>query len=409
MKTFADFHIHSHYSRATSKQMNIEELSKFAKIKGLNLLGTGDFTHPKWFEELKSKLESLENGFYEYNKTNFILTAEISNIYKDNGKTRKIHNIIMAPDFEIVSQINDGLKKWGRLDYDGRPIFGKSSLELMEMLMKISERIIVVPAHCLTPWFSLFGSMSGYDDLKDCYKEYSKYIYALETGLSADPEMLWRLSKLDKYSLISNSDSHSPWPHRIGRECNVFDDLKSYDELLKTLKNKDKKKFLFTVEVDPNYGKYHFDGHRLCGIRLSPEEAIKNNNLCPKCKKQLTLGVLHRIEELADRKAGFKPENAVPFIYLIPLTEVLSALYNKGSQTKIIWKKYMDLIEKFGNEFKIMIDVDLKEIENIDRKLAYYISRIRQNKVKIEPGFDGVYGIPNFESAEEQSKINQYT
>jgi len=404
MKTFADLHIHSHYSRATSKEMNIDGLSKYAKLKGLNLLGTGDFTHPKWFEELKSKLE-FNQGLYEYNGMKYVLTAEISNIYKDMEKTRKVHNIIMAPDFEVASQINDGLKKWGRVDYDGRPIFGKSSVELMEMLMKISEKIIVVPAHIWTPWFSLFGSMSGYDNLKDCYKEYSKYIYALETGLSSDPEMNWRLSQLDRYSLISNSDSHSPYPHRIGRECNVFDDLKSYDELLKTLK-KENRKFLFTVEVSPSYGKYHFDGHRLCNISLSPEESVKIKDVCPKCGKQLTLGVLHRVEELADRKEGFMPENAVPFKNLIPLTEVLSALYNKGSQTKIVWKKYTDLIDKFGNEFAMMLDADLREIGAIDRKLAYYISRIRENKVRIVPGYDGVYGVPGFE---EQKALSQYT
>ncbi len=259
MKIVADLHIHSKYSRATSPSMDIEHLAAQAKIKGITILGTGDFTHPLWFKELKTKLVK-EGDLYKYDNTYFIPSVEISSIYKQDNKVRKIHNVILSPTLEIAEQITDELKKHGRVDYDGRPIFNIPSYELVEMVMNISKDNFVFPAHIWTPWFSLFGSKSGFDRIEDCYKDQLKHIHALETGLSSDPEMNWRISKLDKFALISNSDSHSPWPNRLGREANVFELKKpSYSEMINAIKTKDKKKFLFTIEVEPAYGKYHFD------------------------------------------------------------------------------------------------------------------------------------------------------
>src|SRR3989338_2357073 len=304
MKIIADLHIHSRFSRATSKELNIKNLEKYAKIKGLNLLGTGDFTHPEWLKELKNELTEDETGILK-TKTgfNFILQGEISLIYTQDGKGRRIHNVLLAKNLDVVEQINEALLKRGRLDYDGRPIFNLSCIEFTEMMKSIDKDIEIIPAHIWTPWFSLFGSMSGFDSVEECFKDQAKFIHALETGLSSDPAMNWRLSQLDNYTLISNSDSHSFWPWRIGRECNIFDIKLAYDAFIKSLKTKEG--FIETIEVDPSYGKYHFDGHRLCKVCMSPKDAIKNKNICPKCGRKLTIGVLHRVEELADREEGF--------------------------------------------------------------------------------------------------------
>jgi len=406
MKIIADLQIHSRFSRATSKQLNLENLEKFAKIKGLNLLGTGDITHPEWLKELKQGLTEDGSGILK-SKTgfNFVLQGEISNIYTQDGKGRRIHTLLMAKNFEIVEQIQEALKKKGRIDYDGRPIFGFSCPELVEMMKNIDEKIEIIPAHAWTPWFSLFGSMSGFDSVEECFKDQTKHIHAIETGLSSNPAMNWRLSQLDKYTLVSSSDAHSFWPWRIGREANVFDiDLK-YDDLLNAIRNK--KGFLYTIEVDPNYGKYHFDGHRACNVCLEPKESLKNNNICPNCKKPLTIGVLQRVEQLADREEGYKPKNAIPFKSLIPLSEILSALLNFGVASKKIFSEYYNLIKNFDNEINILLNVGKEDlIKASDEKIADAIIKIREGKVKIKPGYDGVYGQPIFENSQNDSGTN---
>jgi len=288
---FADLHIHSRYSRATSKNLSIKNLEKWARIKGLNLLGTGDFTHPEWLKELKNELKEDEGILKTESGFNFILQTEISLMYSQDGKGRRIHLLILAPSFEIIDQINSYLGKKGRVDYDGRPIFNIPCYELVENLMSISKDIEIIPAHCWTPYFGIFGSITGFGSMDDAFKDKVKYIHAFETGLSSDPEMNWRLSALDKFSILSFSDSHSFWPWRLGREATVFDLKKiSYKDLIYSIRNK---KIEFTIETNPAYGKYHFDGHRLCNYSCSPEESIKNNNICPVCKKPLTIGVLN--------------------------------------------------------------------------------------------------------------------
>ncbi|MBI4895932.1 MAG: hypothetical protein HY832_00065, partial [Candidatus Aenigmarchaeota archaeon] len=317
----ADLHIHSKYSRATSPSTDIKTLAAGAHIKGIDILGTGDFTHPLWFDELRNTLVDAD-GIYEYDNIKFIPSTEVSLIYRKDGKTRKIHHVILAPDLDIVAQINEYFKRHGRVDYDGRPIFGIPSEEVVYNLRQISDQIEVIPAHAWTPWFGIFGSMSGFDSLQECFGDQTKYIHAIETGLSSSPAMNWRIPELDTITLVSNSDAHSAEPWRIGREANMFDlkhvDYKHVIEAIRTRKN-----FLGTIEVDPAYGKYHFDGHRNCNIVLDPQESNKKKNICPKCGTMLTIGVLHRIEELAQRPEGFVLPDAAPFKKIIPFRKRL--------------------------------------------------------------------------------------
>jgi len=408
MKIIADLHIHSRYSRATSKQLNIENLEKYARIKGLSLLGTGDFTHPIWIKELKSELTEDGTGILK-TKTgfNFILQTEISLMYKQDEKSRKIHNIILAKNFDVVEQITEQLKKIGRVDYDGRPIFGIKCPDFVEMMKEIDKDIEIIPAHVWTPWFGLFGSKSGFDSVQECFKDQSKHIHALETGLSSDPAMNWRLSSLDKYTLISNSDLHSFWPWRIGRECNIFD-LKelSYDLLLNAIKTK--QGLVETIEVDPSYGKYHFDGHRNCNVCMSPNESLKHKDICPICGRKITIGVLHRIDELADRPDGFVPKGAVPFRSLIPLSEILSKLLNSGVASQKIWKAYYDLVNESRSEIDVLLNSSFDELKKVsDEKIAEAIINNRNGKIKIQPGFDGEYGYPIFSDKDTTKKVSK--
>ena len=408
MMIIADFHFHSKYSRATSKDMDISHLAKGAKLKGLQLLGTGDFTHPDWLNELKNKLKPEENLFV-YDDVYFMLTGEIATIFTHEYKTKKVHHVLHAPNFEVVGQINDVLAKWGRLQSDGRPMLTVSAPEMVEAVMEIDKNIFIYPAHAWTPWFSAFGSKSGFDSMKECYQDQIKHIHALETGMSSDPAMNWRLSSLDKFTLLSNSDSHSPHPWRLGREANVFEMKKvTYEEIHKAIIEKDMKRFLFTVEVDPNYGKYHFDGHRNCSIKLSPAEAKKYNNICPRCGRPLTIGVLHRVDDLADRPDGYVPKDAIPFKSLLPLYEIISfvtganQLYNK----KVILEQDK-LIDKFENEFNVLLNATKEELMKVtDEKIADAIIAVREGKVKFVAGYDGVYGRPVF-SEEEFEKIDR--
>jgi uncharacterized protein (TIGR00375 family) len=410
MKIFADLHLHSKYSRATSKNMDLEHLEEYAKIKGLNLLGTSDFTHPIWIKELKNKLEKINEGIFKTKSgMNFVLQTEISLMYTQK-KGRRIHLVILAPNFEIVDQITEYLKSKGRIDYDGRPIFNIPSPELTENLMSISKEIEIIPAHIMTPWFGTLGSKSGFDSVKECFQEKTKFIHAIETGLSADPKMLWRISSLDKFSLISNSDSHSFWPWRIGRETNVFD-LKelTYKNIISTIKEKNPNKFLFTIEVDPAFGKYHFDGHRNCNVSFSPKESKEHNSICPVCKQPLTIGVEYRVEELADREQGYKPQNAIPFKTLIPISEVIATVYNTQVSTKKVQNEYAKLIKNFNSEFKILLETPKSELLKItNSKIVDMLMLNRDGKLKVKPGYDGVYGkIINENEKLEETNLKQ--
>jgi len=369
--------------------MDIKFLSGYAKKKGLNLLGTGDFTHPEYFRELKENLIEFNKGVYEcngtkFNDTKFILTTEISLIYSKNKKTRRVHHLIFAENLDAAEQINEKLSKIGNLKADGRPVIGMTSPELAELVMEVSEKNFIVPAHAWTPWFGILGSMSGFDSIEECFEDQSKHIYAIETGLSSDPPMNWRISALDKYALISNSDAHSP--DKIGREANVFDTEEekiSFDLLVNAIKNKDPNKFAYTIEVPPEFGKYHYTGHRNCGVVLSPEESLKAKNICPICGKKLTVGVEQRVVELADRAYGFAPKNAIPFKNIIPLSEICAFFKSKNEEK---------FIEKFQNEMNVLMNAPLDELSKIDEQVAGVIEMLREKKLKISPGYDGVYG-----------------
>ena len=415
MQFVADFHLHSKYSRATSKNMDVDNLNKWARIKGIDILGTGDFTHPLWLKELKEKLEPAENGLFRYKEKNtnnnhsevrFILTVEISGIYSKGGKVRKIHNIIFAPSFEAVEKINTHLGWIGNLKSDGRPILGLDSKELAKIVLDASEDCLIVPAHAWTPWFSIFGSKSGFDSIEECFEEYTKYIYAIETGLSSDPEMNWQLSALDNITLISNSDAHSP--AKIGREANIFEGKKiDYNLIKEAIKKKsDNLKLVKTIEFFPEEGKYHWDGHRNCEICLSPEESAKYNNICPRCGRPLTIGVMNRVDKLADRKLGEKPEKVIPFQRLIPLAEIIADVLGLGVGTKGVEEHYGNLIRAFGSEFKILLNVKKEEIASVSLPdIAEGVERVRQGKVIIRPGYDGEFGkISIFGKGKERSK-----
>ena len=391
MRIVADLHLHSKYSRATSPEMGVPGIAKWAKIKGIGLVGTGDFTHPQHLKELKRALKPLGNGLFEFEGVRFILSAEVSNIFQHNG-LKKTHHVILAPGFEETEQLNDKLAKWGNLESDGRPTFGsRSASELVELVMETSKDFFIIPAHVWTPWFSIFGANSGFDSMRECYGDMEKHIHALETGLSSDPAMNWRLSSLDKYSLVSNSDAHSP--AKLGREANVFElEEASYRELIDALKTKNPKKFLLTYEFYPEEGKYHFDGHRGCSIRLSPAEAKKHNNICPVCRKELTIGVMHRVDELADREPGFIPKNSIPFENLVPLSEILSEAIGKGAGTKKVDEEYWKLIKRFGNELEVLHAGEEAAASVSGERIARGIANVRTGKVRVLPGYDGVYG-----------------
>ena len=396
-KIIADLHIHGRYSGGTSSNLSIDNLEKYARIKGVNLLGTGDFTHPKWIKELKSSLSDDEGRGIFSTKTgfNFLLQTEISLMYSQNNKGRRIHILVYSPDFDTVEQITDELLKHGRVDYDGRPIFNIPSPDFVEMLKKINNKIEVIPAHIWTPHFSMFGEYNQFNTVEECFKDQTKHLFAMETGLSSDPAMNWRLSQLDKYNLVSFSDLHSYWPWRIGREATIFKLKKlNYDNLFKAMKKKDdsENKILETVEVDPSYGKYHYDGHRNCNVSFSPMESIKHKNICPVCKKPLTIGVLHRVEQLADREEGFVLKNSPGFKTLIPLSELLSKALGKGISTKAVWQEYNKIVNE-NNEFDILLNKSRDDLLKMtSQKIADYILMNRKNLLKVIPGYDGVYG-----------------
>ena len=449
MRFFADLHIHSRFSRATSKNVSLESLWKWAQIKGISVIGTGDFTHPQWYKELNEKLDINNNNLLKLrdkykvnsipdsciNEVSFMLTTEVSCIYSKNGRVRKIHSLIFVPDFAAASKLSHALSKIGNISSDGRPILGLDAKTLLKIVLDISHETMFVPAHAWTPHFSVFGASSGFDSLEECFDELTPNIYAIETGLSSNPAMNWRLSSLDTITLISNSDAHSP--AKIGREANIFDTsnpplppfskggiihpytlLKngmnsplwkrgvrgdfteekkdsvteiSYEFITNAIKTK--QGFAGTIEFFPEEGKYHYDGHRSCGVNLSPEETIRHNYLCPVCGKKVTVGVMHRVEKLADRDDGFKPSGAPPFYSMIPLQEIIAETKKVGVSSKAVTTDYLQLIEKLGNELKILMDLPLDEIENASSPLLKEaISRVRSGNVHIAPGYDGEYG-----------------
>jgi uncharacterized protein (TIGR00375 family) len=401
LRVIADLHIHGRYSRATSQRMCINDIARYAKIKGLNLVGTGDFTHPKWLKELQDMLVS-ESGtnLYKLAKSPeasvfFTVTTEVSTIFSSNDEVKKVHHVILTPTLETAVQINDRLAKFGNLANDGRPTLNVGAPQLVEEVMEVSSENMVFPAHAWTPWFSIFGAFSGFDSVEDCYQDMTKHICALETGLSSDPPMNWRLSRLDDYALVSNSDSHSFWPWRMGREANVFElESPSFREVVDAIRFRDRAKFLFTIETDPAYGKYHWTGHRNCHVAFPPSEAVKFGNVCPVCRRQLTKGVEQRVEELADRPSGFKPERAVGFVRLLPLSEILATVLGVDSPSaRNVWSVYNLLVEKFGNEYAVLLDVPREALASVvDASVAEAIIRVREGRVKVVPGYDGVYG-----------------
>jgi uncharacterized protein (TIGR00375 family) len=403
MKFIADFHIHSHYSMATSSQLTPEMLDLWGRKKGITVIGTGDAVHPGWLTELKEKLVACNNGLYSLKSQNihpetssinadsvkFILTAEISSIYKRNGKVRKVHNIIMAPSIDSMQKISKKLEKIGNISSDGRPILGLDSRNLLEIVLDVDSTACLIPAHIWTPWFSALGSKSGFDSIDECFDDLSEHIFAVETGLSSDPPMNWQCSMLDKYSLVSNSDAHSP--ENLGREANIFDTEISYNAIIKSLKKEDKK-FLGTIEYFPEEGKYHFDGHRKCGICWAPDETMKHKGVCPVCGKAVTVGVFNRVAELSDSLSTRKNIEKKEFYSITPLKNVLSEEYEVGPQSKKITAIYDDLLKQLGSEFSILLDIPVCEIKKKDSKLAAGISNLRNKKVSLTPGYDGVFG-----------------
>ncbi len=418
MRFIADLHIHSHYSRATSPNMCPEGIWKGAQQKGINVIGTGDFTHPQWIKELKKKLNESGNGLYALNKrywtddvpeacqseVSFILSAEISSIYSKNGKTRKVHSIILVPDFESAERLNRVLSKIGNLKSDGRPILGLDAKKLLQITLDASPEAMLIPAHAWTPHFSVLGAASGFDSLEECYEELTPHIHAIETGLSSDPPMNWRLSALDTITLVSNSDAHSA--SKLGREANILDTDISYLSIMKAIRTR--KGFLGTIEFFPEHGKYHYDGHRDCGVSLTPKETVRNDYLCPACGRKVTVGVMHRVWKLADRKEGFKLAGAPSFASIIPLPELIAEGLQCGVATKKVNALYLPMLEKLGNEFKILLDVPLDDIERASTPLIREaVSRMRRGNVRIAPGYDGEFGKVKIFDDGERKKLKK--
>jgi len=398
MQIIADLHIHSRFSRACSKDLTLENIDKFCQIKGVDVVATGDFTHPRWFKEIKENLMEKENGLYvlKNNKTRFILATEISCIYTRDNKCRRLHVCILAPNLKAVEKINLSLEKAGcNLKADGRPIIGMDVRDLARICFEVDEKCMIIPAHIWTPWFAMFGSKSGFDNMQECWGEYASKIYAVETGLSSDPQMNWRIKNLDNVSIISNSDAHS-LPN-IAREANVFEIDKNklnYNNIYNIIKNKNN--FLYTIEFYPEEGMYHFDGHRDCKFSCEPKESKKLKNVCPVCKKQLTIGVMNRVDELADknRSENYIDKNRASFKKLIELDKIIAESLNiKSRSSKRVQTEYKNLVNNFANEFEILLNISRENLNKITLpEIAEGIIRVRQGKVRIKPGFDGQYG-----------------
>ena len=425
MKFIADLHIHSHYSRATSKELNFERLHQWAQMKGIHVVATGDITHPGWLDEIKTKLAPAEEGLFRLkedysqhvqsnippackNDVRFILSGEISNIYKKGDQVRKIHNVVFFPSIEVAQKFQTTLEKIGNIRSDGRPILGLDARNLLEIVLQSHELSFLIPAHIWTPWFSVLGSKSGFDSIEACFDDLTPNIFALETGLSSDPPMNWMLSQLDRFTLVSNSDAHSP--AKLGREANLFNCELSYPAMFEALKSGNPEQFLGTIEFFPEEGKYHLDGHRKCNMRMTPAETIASKEICPVCGKKVTIGVLNRVEELADRPEGGTHERAKPYHSLIPLTEVIAEILNVGAGSKAVNIKFDKLLRHLGSEMPLLMEMPLADIEEIGGTLlAEGIRRMRNKEVQIAAGYDGEYGTIKLFSEDERQKFNSQT
>lgn len=390
-----------------------ETLWRWAQTKGVTVLGTGDFTHPAWYAELLDKLEPAGNGLFTLktslqdtesvtpilrSDTFFVLSAEISSIYRKYGKTRKVHSLVLVHDFTDAARISLALSRIGNLKSDGRPILGLDAKELLRIVLDESPSAFFIPAHIWTPYFSVFGAESGFDSLEECFEDLTPHVYAVETGLSSNPPMNRRVSALDSLTLVSNSDAHSPG--KVGREANIFDTSLSYDAITESLRTR--RGFSGTVEFFPEEGKYHYDGHRLCRVSLTPQETIRCGYQCPVCGRKLTVGVLHRVERLSDRSSGEIPVDATPYFSLIPLQEIIAEALGKGVATKAVVEKYQNMIRTLGNEFTILMKTPVREISrSASDVVGEAIRRMRTGEISVTPGYDGLYGkIRIFEEGE---------
>jgi len=410
MKTILDLHIHSKYSRACSPQLTLPNIKKACREKGIGIVATGDFTYPAWFKSIEEDLEEIDSsGLYKLksapdDKVKFILSTEVALIYKDGDKARRIHLVITAPNIKAVKELNKQLDKDFNIRSDGRPILGMSCPDLVKLCLKIDPKFLIYPAHIWTPWFSMFGSKSGFNTIEECFHDESENIYAYETGLSSDPAMNWRLSSLDNLTLLSSSDAHSL--ANLAREANVFDlsAKPSYDEIYNIIKNHDREKMLYTIEFWPEEGMYHFDGHRDCQISFSPVESAEHKNICPVCGKELVIGVLNRVTELADRPEGFKPNKAVPYKQAVELDKIICEAFGiKGRQSKEVQATHKMMIEKIGPELEILLDIPLEKMVDLaPKEVVEGIKRMRAGKLFVTPGFDGQYGVVNIFSKEEK-------
>jgi uncharacterized protein (TIGR00375 family) len=396
MKIIADFHTHSRFAMACSQNITLQGMETAAIEKGINLISTGDFLHTAWLPEMASNLEEHEStGLFKVkgSKTGvrFILSGEVCTIFPAKDRTmKKVHQCIALPSFESVSALQDALKKYGSLGSDGRPILSMSAADLVETVFRIDQNAFVFPAHAWTPYFGVLGSISGFDSIKDAYEDQEKHIFALETGLSSDPLMNWCVSELDKYTLLSNSDMHSL--PKMGREANVFelDEGFDYKTIINAIKDRDSRRFKGTLEFYPEEGKYHYDGHRNCNFSTDPGSGI---SVCPVCGKKLVVGVLHRVFDLADRKLGFRPDDAPSFTYMVPLREILAYAMKKNVYSPVIESQYAKLVEAFGTEFKVLMDTGIEEIaEQSNEDVAQSVKNVRENRIHIKPGYAGVFG-----------------
>lgn len=414
-----DLHIHSHYSRATSKDCTLEGLYRWGKIKGINIIGTGDFTHPEWFAEIHEKLQPDGNGLFklcdeiaqEIDRDlpptvrdaliRFIPTVEIATIYSKGGKVRKLHQLVVMPDFAAVSELNARLDRIGNLKADGRPILGLDSKELLRHTLEVNPQGFYIPAHIWTPWFGMFGSKSGFDSVEEAFEELAPEIRAIESGLSSDPAMNRRISNLDKIAVTSHSDAHSP--QKLGREATVVDCDPTYQDILGALRTNDQR-LVGTIEFFPEEGKYHGDGHRVCGVRFAPHETKAHEGMCPKCHKPLVVGVEYRVSELADRLAPDTIEKRTE--YIVPLIEVLAELRGiKTTTGKAIQDEYRAIIGQLGTEFSILRSVPVEAVTAYSPLIGLAVERIRSNEVHREPGFDSVFGIIKvFKDAQERAQ-----
>lgn len=398
MKVIADLHIHSKYARACSRDLIPANLALWADKKGINVLGTGDFTHPAWFGELSENLIEAKPGLYKLKNGNakalFMLTTELASIYKQGDKVRRVHNLVFAPNLEVVAKLNAVLTARGvNIKSDGRPIMGVHCDELVKILKDADERLELIPAHAWTPHFGVFGSLSGFDSLEECFGDQTKYIFAIETGLSSDPKMNWQVDALDKIALISNSDAHSL--RKLGREANVFEiaeDKLSYDEIIRVIREHQPSEFIETLEFFPEEGKYHLDGHRDCKFSCLPEKTKQLGGICPVCKKKLLRGVMARVDDLGERDYGFTPNNAIPFRSIIPLEEIIADTLGVG----VASKKVVDLYESMvavRPEFGLLLDATRSEIVSLSSPvLADSIMRVREGRVQLAGGYDGEFG-----------------